>query len=131
MNEKEAEAVLRLKGFERDEWRKSRVRGSNQMGDRLFRKSGLKLPSKKIGRHWSGIRHESSLFGSVGLLSGLGLIGAAVFGGNDKETFIAPPEATVEGFVRIVLAGRYSRATPDLSPRASNQVSEAELRELR
>lgn len=60
----------------------------------------------------------------------LGLIGAAVFGGNDKETFIAPPEATVEGFVRIVLAGRYSRATPHLSRRASNQVSEAELRNL-
>jgi hypothetical protein len=57
----------------------------------------------------------------------LGLIGAAVFGGDDKETFIAPPEATVEGFVRSVLARRYSRATPHLSQRASNQLSEAEL----
>jgi hypothetical protein len=57
----------------------------------------------------------------------LGLIGAVVFGGNDKETFIAPPEATVEGFVRSILAGRYSTATSHLSRRASNQLSEAEL----
>ncbi|HSE21708.1 MAG TPA: hypothetical protein VLB68_08605, partial [Pyrinomonadaceae bacterium] len=56
------------------------------------------------------------------------LIGAAVFGANDKETFVSPPEATVEGFVRAIVAGRYSRATPHLSRRASTRIHEAELR---
>jgi hypothetical protein len=58
----------------------------------------------------------------------LGLIGGAVFGVNDKETFVAPPEAVVEGFVRALVSGRYSRAVPHLSQSAAATTSEAELR---
>jgi hypothetical protein len=68
----------------------------------------------------------------IGVLAvALGIIGAVIHGGGDRQLLTPPPEAAVEGFVREVVSGRYANATPYLSDRLSERVSEAELRAAR
>jgi hypothetical protein len=49
---------------------------------------------------------------------------------GDVGTFVPPPEAVVEGFMKEMASGRYSRAIPYLSDRLEAQASADTLRTL-
>jgi hypothetical protein len=58
----------------------------------------------------------------------LGLIAAVVFGLGDRETFVSPPEAVAEEFVRSIGHGRVESARDLLASEEEHATSAAEMR---
>lgn len=63
----------------------------------------------------------------VAVLVGLGLAAADVHVLRDNRTFIPPPDAVVEGFVRAVAMGREDQARPYLTEELARKATEEEL----
>lgn len=53
----------------------------------------------------------------------LAVIAVAVFGFDDRGTFVSPPSATVENFVRALQCGRFPQAHKFLSAAGRSRVS--------
>jgi hypothetical protein len=66
--------------------------------------------------------------GLVGL--GFGIVAVAVFGLGDQHTFVQPPEAVAEEFVRAIGNGRIEPARSMLSSEADRVTSTGELRRV-
>ena|SRR5918992_3753766 len=66
---------------------------------------------------------------AAGLIAlSLGIIAAVVFGLGDRETFVSPPEAVAEEFVRSVGHGRVEAARDLLASEEERATSTAEMR---
>jgi hypothetical protein len=56
----------------------------------------------------------------------MAVVAAWVFGAGDRQTFVPPPDAVAEGFVRQLASRRYDRVDSYLS--RSHRITAAELR---
>jgi hypothetical protein len=59
-----------------------------------------------------------------------GIVGAAVFGLNDQDTFVSPPEVVAEEFVRALGSGRVESARSMLASEAEQVTSIAAVRRI-
>jgi hypothetical protein len=59
------------------------------------------------------------------------MIAGAIFGLGDSSVFVPPPESVAEGFVRQVVAERYSEALPYLSAALAERTTEESLKQLK
>jgi hypothetical protein len=67
---------------------------------------------------------------SLTIAAALALIAGIVFGLGDATTFVPPPEAVVQGFMRELETKRYERAKSYLSKERRAKVSSETLKEL-
>lgn len=68
---------------------------------------------------------------AAGLIAlAFGIVGAAVFGLGDRDTFVSPPEAVVQEFVRAVGNGRVEPARSMLVSDAERTTSTGEVRAI-